>query len=98
MENKQKDSLALAAAKYPRLKNITESSGWKDVESMLFDEYCEQLDIIKAPKAVKAEVEARAVIKFIERFLDKVNSELNFAKVAKERYAKKYLNQMPEEG
>ena len=86
-----KDALAKSAAKYPGLKDITNSSGWKHVEAILFAEYCEQLDTIKAPKYVKAEVEARAVIKFIERFTDTINSELNFAEVAKERYAKKYL-------
>lgn len=94
---KEKDKLAQQGEKYARLKNLTQQSGWKDLEEILFEEYSEALDVIKSPKAVKAEVEARAVIKFIERFLDRVRSELDFAKVAKEKYAKKYLNQMPKE-
>lgn len=88
-----KKSLAETAAKYPGLKDITQSTGWQHVEAILFNEYCEQLEVIKNPKYVKAEVEARAVIKFIERFIDTVNSDLKFSEVAKEKYARKYLNQ-----
>ena len=94
---KDKERLAQKAALYNRLKNLTQQSGWEDINNILLEEYSEALDVIKNPKTTKSEVESRAVIKFIERFIDTVNSDLEFGKLAKEQYTKKYFNKPTED-
>ena len=93
----KKEQLEIHKAKYSRLKSLTEQSGWKDLQEIIEDEYSNALDIIKSPKYAKQEFEARGVIKFIDRFISLLNSEIDFGKVAKEKYVKKYVGLTPNE-
>jgi len=73
------------ARKYDRLKNVLNQSGWKDMEAIIEEEYLKALDKL----LIKEDVEARATIKFIDKFLDSLGSELDLCKVAKERFLNK---------
>lgn len=86
-----KEDLEVKRSKYLRLKSLTEQNGWKDFMEILEEEYNERLDNIKAPKYVKSEIESRGVLNFIDSLMAKVNSELDFGKVAQEKYVKKFL-------
>jgi hypothetical protein len=92
---KEKEILAKQSAKYSRLQILTQQTGWQDVLEIIEELYAKNLDKIKAPKSNKEEVEGRGAIKVLEELVDLINSELNFNKVAKEKYIKKYLNQIP---
>ena len=93
----QKEQLELQAQKYKRIKNCISQSGWKDILGIIEAEYFKELDILKSPKYAKQELEARGVIKFIDSFMEQVNQELDFGKVAQEKYVKKFINQTPQE-
>jgi uncharacterized protein YktB (UPF0637 family) len=87
----EKEKLEIGKAKYSRLKNLTTQSGWGDLMEIITAEYNEALDILKKPKYAKQEIEARSIINFLDRFMTTLNSELEFGKVATEKYVKKYI-------
>jgi len=89
---KSKSELDEKRAKYLSLKQVTQSKGWELVEKILRDEFNDALDSVCNPKSIKAEVEARGIIKFIKKFTETLNSEMAFGKMAQEEYIKYYIN------
>ena len=89
---KTRDELEEARLPYLELKQLTQQRGWDRLQLILRDEFHAALDTLASPKTVKAEVEARGVVKFIKKLMDRVNSELEFGKLAQEEYVRTYIN------
>lgn len=92
MAKKTRTELEESRKKYLALKQLTNCSGWPVVQQILTDEFKAALDTLSDPKTVKAEVEARGIIKFIKKFTDTLNSEMGFAELAQEEYIATYVN------
>lgn len=94
MENKEQ--LEQEKAKYTRLKNLTEQSGWQDFIDIFHEEYEDAFNKLKSPNYVKQEHESRGLIKGLERIMNRINSDMAFGEEAKRKYVKKYLNMQEE--
>ena len=88
---KSKESLDLARQRYAALQSLTKQNGWQYIEQILRDEFHKAIDQVSNPKSVKAEVEARGIIKFIKKLTDSINSEMQFGKLAQEEYVQQYI-------
>ena len=89
---KSKDQLEKDRLPYVELKQLTQMKAWATVERILTDEFQAALDTVCDPKTVKAELEARGIIKFIKKFTETLNAEMGFGKVAQEQYIKSFIN------
>ena len=89
---KSKSELDEQRQKFIGLKQVTECNGWRFVEKILEDEFNDALETVCNPKSVKAEVEARGIIKFIKKFTETISSEMAFGKLAQEKYVKIHIN------
>lgn len=78
--------------KYLALKELKRSRGWSELETILRDEFSKALDEVSSPKTVKAEMEARGVIKFIKRLTDTIDTEMKFGELAQKEYIEKHIN------
>lgn len=87
----EKEDLEIKKAKYARLKFVIEQTGWQDILSILENEYHSALESLKSPLNEDDEMKARGALKFIDNFMAQINSEINFGKVAQEKYVKKYI-------
>lgn len=97
MSQKSKEQLEKQGQDFKALKQLTETRGWSIVKQILTDEFEEALETLSNPKSIKAEVEARGIIKFIKKFTDTLNSEMGFGEHAQKEYVKKYVNPPKEE-
>lgn len=92
MARKSRAELDKERQKYLALKDLTKSRGWPVLQQILKDKFKEALDVVCAPKSVKAEVEARGAIKLIKDLTDTIDREMGFGKVAQDEYMKQYFN------
>lgn len=90
--SKEKTELETKKARYSRIKQVVESSGWKDIVDILEVEYTDALETLKTSDDEKKIIGSRHIIQFIDNFLSSIKAEIGFGKQAQEKYIKKYTN------
>lgn len=83
------------ANKANRIEQILKLPGWKEIEAIIYAKFENSMDALRE----KENPEARGAVNAIIEIMDDISSEIQFGKVAKEKYKERCLkNQTPIEG